>query len=542
MSTRPMNPWILLIVWLASSLVEASGLTASVDRRSLTLGEIVELRLEADTALLDGRPDLQALSAQFEILETRLLGRDSKDGDGRHREQLLITLQPRLSGELRIPALQIGDKRSQPIRLQVMAARPLQAPSELAAVFIDAQLDQPRVYVQAQSLLTLRIFHSVALYDDSQLSPLEIEDVHVVPLGRARTYEQQINGVRHGVIEVRYALFPQRSGTLQIPPLLFSATALEESGSVPGLRSGRPLQVRSPSLRLEVRPRPADYPADQPWLPARSLQLEEIWRGAEGEIRVGDSLTRTLRLRAEGLPPAQLPEVAQGPLPEGLRRYPDQPRQREQSASGGLIGIQEQASALVPTGAGDFLLPAIEVFWWNTEEDRLVSSRLPERPLQVLASRLPAAPSVTPSSVETAPAARLWPWQLASLLLLCANLLTLALWWRARRQPAILRSSTPSAPSTRILLEDLRRACQHNDAQAARQALDAWARQQPHTLAELAARHSALNVALDGLNGALYSESGPRWQGESLWQAVVRLPAGVGDGEHNGELPPLYPR
>lgn len=541
MTLRHPRPFFLLMaLLLAARLAEAAGLTASVDRRSLTLGEIVELRLEADTTLLDGRPDLQALEAQFQILETRLLGRDSAQGDGHHREHLLITLQPRLSGELLIPPLAIGDKRSQAIRLQVMPARPVQAPATLAAVFIDARLDQPSVYVQAQSLLTVRIFHSVALYDDSQLSPLEIEEVHVVPLGRPRTYEQQINGVRHGVIEVRYALFPQRSGMLQIPAQLFSATALDDSGQVPGLRSGRPLQVRSPSLRLEVRPRPADYPPDQPWLAARSLQLEESWQGTEGEIRVGDSLTRTLRLRAEGLPAAQLPEILQDLPSTGLRRYPDQPRQREESASSGLIGVQEQASALVPTAAGEFSLPAIEVFWWDTAADRLVSSRLPGRTLQVTGD---AVPTRVPAELDpVAPQASPWPWQLVSLLLLCSNLLSLMLWWRARRQPAVVRTTPSTAPSNRSLLEDLRRACQQDDAHAARQALDAWARQQPCTLAELATRHPPLSAALDTLNGTLYSANGTHWQGESLWQAVVRLPSHAGEDTHDSELPPLYPR
>ncbi|MEX5613055.1 protein BatD, partial [Pseudomonas protegens] len=70
----------------------------------------------------------------------------------------------------------------------------------------------------------------------------------------------------------------------------------------------------------------------------------------------------------------------------------------------------------------------------------------------------------------------------------------------------------------------LKRACQANDPQATRQALDAWARQQPETLAEMAARFVPLSDALDGLNGALYSETGQYWQGEELWRAIRAIP------------------
>ncbi|WP_446678056.1 BatD family protein, partial [Stutzerimonas balearica] len=101
-----------------------------------------------------------------------------------------------------------------------------------------------------------------------------------------------------------------------------------------------------------------------------------------------------------------------------------------------------------------------------------------------------------------------------------------------------------SGPTPRSLLDDLRRACQANDTQATRQALDAWARQQPETLAEMAARFVPLSEALDGLNGALYSETGQRWQGEALWQAIRSLPPleTPTAEQDSGALPPLYPR
>ncbi|MNC20249.1 hypothetical protein D3C75_681930 [compost metagenome] len=102
-----------------------------------------------------------------------------------------------------------------------------------------------------------------------------------------------------------------------------------------------------------------------------------------------------------------------------------------------------------------------------------------------------------------------------------------------------------SGPSPRTLQDDLRRACQSNDPHATRQALDAWARQQPETLADMAARYVPLSDALDGLNGALYSETGHSWQGEALWQAIGSLPPAhhLANGEPPaGSLPPLYPR
>ncbi|MGN5933537.1 protein BatD, partial [Pseudomonas aeruginosa] len=68
--------------------------------------------------------------------------------------------------------------------------------SKLAPVFIDACVDQEKVYVQAQAILTLRLYHSVSLYDDSSLTPLTMSDATVDQHGEARTYEKELTGIR----------------------------------------------------------------------------------------------------------------------------------------------------------------------------------------------------------------------------------------------------------------------------------------------------------------------------------------------------------
>ncbi len=189
-------------------------------------------------------------------------------------------------------------------------------------------------------------------------------------------------------------------------------------------------------------------------------------------------------------------------------------------------------------------MPAIEVVWWNTLEDRLERTTLAARTLQVAPNANLDQPPLEPlpAGTRTRPRALLWPWQLSTALFALTTALGFALWWRARRQPAV-RTLQPG-PTPRSLLDDLRRACQANDTQATRQALDAWARQQPETLADMAARFVPLSDALDGLNGALYSETGQRWQGDALWQAIQTLPPAQTPAaeQEPGVLPPLYPR
>src|SRR5690606_15060296 len=217
-------------------------LVARVDRTQLNLDETVELTLESQDATVFGKPDLAPLESLFNVYGTRQLNQlSSANGETRAITRWLVTLQPRQSGYVIIPPLTLGEWFSEPITLHVREPS-AEAQSKLAPVFIDASIDQETVYVQAQVILTLRIYHSVSLYDDSTLSPLQMPDALVERLEEPRTYEKDINGVRHGVIELRYSIFPQKSGALSIPSQLFSATAVgpSEGADLPfGSRFGR---------------------------------------------------------------------------------------------------------------------------------------------------------------------------------------------------------------------------------------------------------------------------------------------------------------
>lgn len=538
--TRLMTLVFLLLLGYQASAAE---LVARVDRTQLSLDETVELTLETGDSPALGKPDLLPLNGLFKVFDSRQVNQLSgANGEARTTTRWLVTLQPLQTGYVVIPPLQLGDWRSEPITLHV--SEPGDEGSDtLAPIFIDSSLDQDSVYVQAQVVLTLRIYHSVSLYDDSTLSPLQMSDALVERLGEPRTYEKDINGIRHGVIEIRYALFPQKSGTLSIPAQLFSATTVASNGAFYGSRFGKSTQVKSPEIPLQVKPKPAEYPADAPWLPATDLTLVEAWSPQPQEAQLGEALTRSLMLKAEGLASTQLPPLESPPM-AGLRRYPDQPSLNDEVSDKGVTGSREQREALVATGAGEYVLPSVELVWWNTDEDRLERSILPERVLQVAENpEFQQAPIDHPDTPQAQTETRLWPWQLSSAVLALTTLLGFGLWLRARSQPAVIRT-VQSGPTPRGLLDDLKRACLANDTQATRHALDAWARQQPETLADMAARFVPLSDALDGLNGALYSETGQRWQGEALWQAIQNLPAAqpTATEAENGALPPLYPR
>ncbi|WP_332880045.1 BatD family protein [Denitrificimonas caeni] len=537
------------LLLLCMPLAQAASFTASVDRMQLNAGESVQLILESDDTTQFLTPDLSPLKPFFELLSSRQVNRlSTATGVERPVTQWLLTLLPKQTGFVIIPPLSLGDLQSTPINLYIKDVTE-QNIGQLEPVYIDTQLDRDWVYIQAQVILTLRIYHAIPLFSDGNLTPLLLDNARVEQLDKPRTFERHINGVRHGVIEVSYAIFPQQSGLINIPPQTFSATlaghdphSLTPFTAQPGQR----IEVKSARIPLQVKDIPNDYPTDAVWLPAQDISLTQSWTPSlDTPINIGTAVTRLLKLQAQGLPSSLLPDITPPASPD-YKAYLDQPVFSHQDTELGLTSRREQRQAFVFQTPGQQSLAAIKLPWWNTITDQLEYAELAEQKLHLQTAMFnQVSPALMPShSQPAAPLAliqQLIFWQTLSALLALLSLAGFILWWRARHQPAVIAASS-SGPTPRSLQDDLKRACLSNDANNTRLALDAWARQYPETLADMAARDSTLSAALDALNSALYSENYSDWQGQALWQAIGNLSFNPqAQSSDDEQLPPLYP-
>lgn len=546
MNPRSLAYVLLGLLWLCATPVQAASFSATVDRTQLSAGESVELILESDDTSQFLAPDLTPLKPLFELLNSQQVNRFNSSGQP--VTQWVLSLLPKHTGLLIIPPLSLGELHSAPINLFIKEFN-LHSVSPVEPVYIDTQLDREWVYLQAQLILTLRIYHAIPLFADSNLTPLLLDTARVEQLGKPRTFEQYINGVRHGVIEVSYAIFPQQSGLLDIPPQTFSATlaghnpqSLTPFKAQPGQR----ITVKSAHIPLLVKDIPSDYPTGAAWLPAQQLTLEESWTPSlDSSISTSSAITRLLQLQVQGLPDTQLPALST-PSSSDYKVYLDKPSFSHKYTEHGVLSSREERQALVFQSSGQHTVPALKLPWWNTTTDQLEYAELTEHNVQVSAQSNQYS-SAQPAALDTAAVlpvqdnSLLILWQSVSAFFMLLSLIGFSLWWRARHQPAVVISQH-NGPSARNLLENLKRACLANDPQASRQALDAWARQRPTPLLEIAAADNALSEALDTLNSALYSESSSAWQGQALWQAIQQLASDThSKTTTDAQLPPLYP-
>lgn len=365
----------LLLVLLMGSTASAADVDAQVDRNPIALNESVEFTLTA-RGDVDGQPDFSPLRRDFDIIGNRNSTQVSIQNG--HMERLTtwtLSLLPRRKGMLTVPAIVVGADASAAFELEVLDSPPPGSADQ--DLFIEVTVDTDKPYVQQQVLYTVRLYHAVNLSGGNLSQPDFINGEALLErLGDDTSYRTKRNGRQYQVIERRYALFPQHSGTLRIDPLVFDGQIRQRRRTIwdPFDGNTRTQRVLSPALELEVRPIPEAFTGQQ-WLPAHSLELAQAWSTTPPQFHAGEPTTQTIAIIAEGLTAAQLPEVRHGQL-DNSKQYPDQAELHDKHSPNGIVGVRQQKIALIPQKEGELSLPEIRIPWWNLAEDRMETATL----------------------------------------------------------------------------------------------------------------------------------------------------------------------
>jgi BatD DUF11 like domain len=396
---------LLLLIACAAAAQAFAGVTASLDVSQIASGDTVQLTLEHD-GRTSGQPDLAPLQQDFDILGTTNSTSFSLiNGSASLKTEVILTLAPKVTGNLTIPPLSWDGQQSQPLSLTVTgpggastgtgAGQPgASGAAPAAKVFIQTTASPEQPYVESAVHLTVRLYVSEILYRPDLELP-ENGDVLAKQIGTDEETHVSRNGRNYQVVTRQYVLFPLHSGKLTLQgPVLDAEVAVGQTqsafgndpfgGFFGGFQTVRPLRVHGDPIALAVRPRPAGAVGSY-WLPASNVTLSAAWDPAPLTARVGDPVTLDLDLQATGLTAAQLPDLTSLlSFPSGLKAYPDQPKLDDSTQNGSLIGSRDQTIALMADSPGHYTIPALTVTWWDTQTNQPRTATSPARTLTIL--------------------------------------------------------------------------------------------------------------------------------------------------------------
>ena len=376
---------LLTLILLLPSSASLADISAQVNRKVLASNETIQLTLRYDGQAFNSQPDFSPLQQDFEILSNNRQQQYSNvNGKSASYTDWNLTLRPKRIGIILIPSLTYKNDISNALEVTVHAAAPSGSTAAgTQPIYTETFVDKTEVYIQQQILLTQRLYTSVQLRDYS-LSDLDIPGAIIQRLGDTQ-YQKVINGRPYLVLEVNYAIFPQSSGKLTIPTLRFgayesSSRAQFGTFSTRGNRILRDTQAKT----ISIMAKPAHVVADQ-WMPSSGLILDEQWTTDLSSLTVGEPITLTIRIIAKGLTGAQISPLNLTPS-DAYKVYPDRPQIEEQISDNGIVGTRTESLALVPNRAGEMTIPSIEVRWWDTTKQRMQTTKLPAKRVDVRAS------------------------------------------------------------------------------------------------------------------------------------------------------------
>jgi hypothetical protein len=389
-------------------------------------------------------------------------------------------------------------------------------------LFFETLVDQTEIYVQAQLLYTVRLYYADSISGDFPAPP-DLDNAVVEIIENEKRFETVVNNRRYYVLEKRYAIFPQASGTLMLPPESFVGTRGRG-----GLFSARErINASSEGHQIRVLPVPDSYQG-QSWLPAQEVTLRSVMNKPDSPLVVGDAINQVITLQAAGVTGALLPELAY-PDSSDARIYIDQPVIEEFASEAGIASESVLTIGIVPTAEGTLTLPALTVSWWDTQADKPRQTTLEGFSLSVGASPVirtnqPLTPPSPPLSAPDNPQFTALQNRIEQLIWLvalvtCAWLATAFGWLRSNRTPKVV----DSAVSIRDYeLGRLKRALKKHDAEGTLAELQHWRQAvypEMQSLADVARLEPRLRQMLNDLEADRYRGIG----GQHPWDPATLL-------------------
>lgn len=189
-----------------------------------------------------------------------------------------------------------------------------------------------------------------------------------LPDEQADNLSEDIGGVRWFGVSRAYRIAPQAGKTYDIPP--FAITVY------PGGMS-TPVQLMTPALKL-VATLPPGAEGMSVFFPATKLTATQKIEPSTQQLRVGDSITRTITQSAAGTESMLIPPVSLGEV-DGLKRYAKSPTTRNivQDRVGLVAGERTDSVTYIADHSGRFKLPPVTIEWWNTKTQKKETIELP---------------------------------------------------------------------------------------------------------------------------------------------------------------------
>lgn len=504
-------------------------------------------------------PDITPLNKDFYVVGT---SQNSSfnfiNGSASMETQWQISLMPKSSGDLQIPALEVGKEKTAPQVIHVAANNNMLPVTHNSDIFLETNITPKEAFLHEQFIYTVKVYFARTIGNAFLMAP-EMPDAKIIQNGQDIVYSVTKKGRYFRVLERSYLITPEKTGHFQItsPTLKGYLETAADQYDLYGISSHavKPIKVVGPNQTVIVKPKPAGFAGH--WLPARKIEMDESWDPSPPVFREGEPVTRAVTITAIGSTADQIPNIAT-PQTDGLNSYVQTAKRDNDTNNGQQVGHVTQNIVYIPTRTGQLTLPAIKIKWWNSITKKEETTSLPAKKVTVQPALIqtPQASQsrVAPIMIQSAAPKtthKLTLWQIVALVATLLWVATLVLWRlqaNRHRQPKNINGPQ----FLKSISSQLKDQCLQNNAKKTRDLFLKWAAgywkdEAIHSLADVVAileREQAQQFSeqIMLLEGRFYGNNTEKWQGNEFWRAFNDYLEQKNHPEKDQQdpLPPLY--
>ena len=401
--------FVLLLAFLVAAQRAAADeirLVATVDRDQIALDEYIVLTLSVEGAKEAPEfPDMPAFKVKSRGSSSQI---SVINGVVSSKVEYSYILYPQKPGTFTLGPFTIARRgqtiTSNVINVTVTQTAPRQEP-ESDDIFVTADVDIKQPYVNQQIVCTFQFCRSVKVANANLTEQPSFEGFIVEDLGKPVEYQKLINGKQYIITEIKKALFPVRSGLLEIGQFTLECDVVIQKSRGRGFfqdpffndpffgtTATVPKTLRTTPLEVKVRPFPTEgKPADFTNLVGAYTLEAALGRQS---VAAGETATLTITLSGSG----NLKNLTNLNLPplENVKVYDDKPVYEQKVLQGKINGTIIFKKALVPLIPGEVAIPPVSVSFFDPLEG--VYRRVATQPFRL--SVAPGNSSEQPAAVD----------------------------------------------------------------------------------------------------------------------------------------------
>lgn len=239
-------------------------------------------------------------------------------------------------------------------------------------IFIKSSVNKTKVYQGEQIIATYKLYTKVNIAANELVKNAELNGFwsQEVDLGQSQWSQEVIGGYRWNVATIRkIVLFPQRSGNLEIDPLVMKFIIQKRvqggSNSVFDQFFGRvenyEQELKSKPIKITVLPNPENG-------------KPENFTNAVGNLNMSASISTTnvkaneaINLKVKVSGKGNIPLIDEIPIefPDDFETYDPKVNDNYKTTSSGVSGSREYDYLIIPRHEGTFTIPSVSFSYFN---------------------------------------------------------------------------------------------------------------------------------------------------------------------------------